>query len=674
MWHSDGYSGKVILMSLTSKHRPVGVLLVVVLSVIAAFLIAGTGAARAQAASGSIVFIKDDNVWIMGGTDPTTARPVTTDGTPADRYYIATLDDQGVIIAARGDGYGDVVRMDQRGKVLANFRPPSYAHIEDLEVTPDGRLLAVSSFGVCSSGSENPGAPAGTILCSRIDLVTADTGKKAGPTLFGDNFGSWWSNRDMVITDIDLGVRQALGIYRVGEDQEQAWFDLCASVELCFPMQPDMTRQGDRLVVKIQGAISLDQPSLLQVWSVNNRPPAQPDRDCALVGPSTGGQLDLPEFFGPTWSPDGDALAWQLGAGGSFDSPPPGAGIYVADGFDTDCADAFADARLIVPGGQFPDWSPAPLGGGTTPDVPDVPVVLDNVERLAGSDRLATAVAISKDSFPDPGSAQAIVLARSDQFADALAGTPLAHAQDAPMLLTAPSALDARIASEIRRALGSDMSKTVYLLGGRAALSDRVEAQVGDLGYRVKRIAGDDRITTAIRIAEELGPVSRYFVTTGFNFADALAAGPAAAVNDGAVLLTVAEGRSPDTDAFLDAHPEAERYAIGGPAARPYNEATAVFGENREATATAVAERFFDGPLAVGLARSDSFPDALTGGTHSARQGGPMLLSRAERLADAAREYLCATASVERVHGYGGPSALADTVLAAADNAIGRGC
>ena len=43
------------------------------------------------------------------------------------------------------------------------------------------------------------------------------------------------------------------------------------------------------------------------------------------------------------------------------------------------------------------------------------------------------------------------MLARSDLFPDALAGTPLACAQDAPLLITPAAALDSRVAAELRR-------------------------------------------------------------------------------------------------------------------------------------------------------------------------------------------------------------------------------
>ena len=58
------------------------------------------------------------------------------------------------------------------------------------------------------------------------------------------------------------------------------------------------------------------------------------------------------------------------------------------------------------------------------------PTAVTHVTRLAGADRIGTAIAISQAEFPNPvspASAPAnLVLARSDQYSDALAGSVLA--------------------------------------------------------------------------------------------------------------------------------------------------------------------------------------------------------------------------------------------------------
>ena len=103
------------------------------------------------------------------------------------------------------------------------------------------------------------------------------------------------------------------------------------------------------------------------------------------------------------------------------------------------------------------------------------------VERVAGDDRVTTAIALSQRAF---SSADTAVLATADDFADALAGVPLAAAVDGPLLLTAAGSLDDRVVTELRR-LGVD---EVVLLGGQAALSSQVE----DLGQMMDAFRTSD--------------------------------------------------------------------------------------------------------------------------------------------------------------------------------------
>ena len=195
--------------------------------------------------------------------------------------------------------------------------------------------------------------------------------------------------------------------------------------------------------------------------------------------------------------------------------------------------------------------------------------------RRSGPTRIETGVDISQGSYGDD-EAEVVVLARADEFADALAGTPFAVQKGGPMLLTYPDSLHPNTAAELQRVLPE--GRTVYLLGGVVALSQAVEDQVRALGYDVVRLQGPSRVETAVDIAEEMSGLQNVLITTGYNFPDALAAGAAAAHINGAVLLTTAEARHPATDAFLDDHADLDAFAVGGPAARPYTDATGIFG------------------------------------------------------------------------------------------------
>ena len=80
------------------------------------------------------------------------------------------------------------------------------------------------------------------------------------------------------------------------------------------------------------------------------------------------------------------------------------------------------------------------------------------------------------------------MIARADDFADALAGTPFAVHVAGPLLITDKAALDVRVREEIRRVLSA--TGQVYLLGGAEALSPVVVDGVTSLGFNPIRIAG----------------------------------------------------------------------------------------------------------------------------------------------------------------------------------------
>lgn len=327
--------------------------------------------------------------------------------------------------------------------------------------------------------------------------------------------------------------------------------------------------------------------------------------------------------------------------------------------------------RAAGPGGtRGPLSTPAQA---TTPEVAAAPAAARGpVQRLAGPNRYATAVAVSRDLYPQEGSAGSVVVARGDGFADALTGIPLARARDAPLLLTRADLLPAPVRGELTRVL--PLGSTVFLLGGQRAVSPAVEQRIRDLGYQVKRLGGPTRVQTALEVADAVGDPQAVLVTTGRGFADALPAGAAAARAGAVVVLSDGDRPHPSTSKYLGAHGDAPVFAIGGPAARAYPEARGVFGPSREHTAMAVARRFFDQPQATGLARRDGFADALAGAVHVAARRGPMLLTPRETLHPVAGQWLCQV-GVDQATVYGGPAAVTAAVAQqVADRVSGRGC
>jgi ell wall binding domain 2 (CWB2) len=266
--------------------------------------------------------------------------------------------------------------------------------------------------------------------------------------------------------------------------------------------------------------------------------------------------------------------------------------------------------------------TPPPGGGGGGGAGPAAQTL--SLARIAGADRIATSIAASQTGFPTTHSAAAVVLARSDTFADALAGTPLAVGKHGPLLLTGSASLSSATSAEIQRVLAP--GATVYVLGGISAVTPAVASAVAALGHPVVRISGPDRFATAAQVAAALGNPSIVFEADGTNFPDALSAGSAAAEAGGVVLLTAGSGQSGPTAAYLSAHPSATRYAIGGPAAHADPSAQPFVGSDRFATSVLVAQAFFPKPASVGLASGLAFPDALSGGSVAAMNHGPVVL------------------------------------------------
>jgi putative cell wall-binding protein len=157
------------------------------------------------------------------------------------------------------------------------------------------------------------------------------------------------------------------------------------------------------------------------------------------------------------------------------------------------------------------------------------------VIRLAGGNRYSTSVEISKYGFPANGSATEVVIATGTNFADALAGGPLAAVHNGPVLLTDPNSLPAVVASEISR-LAPDR---IVVLGGTAAVSDAVFTQLKALQNNTVRIAGPNRYSTSVEISQDgfPGGAPRVYIATGLNFPDALAGAAAAAAYGAPILL-----------------------------------------------------------------------------------------------------------------------------------------
>ncbi|WP_141725429.1 cell wall-binding repeat-containing protein [Micromonospora pallida] len=382
---------------------------------------------------------------------------------------------------------------------------------------------------------------------------------------------------------------------------------------------------GQPAVMVYDGSLELGQLRLVDDNGSN--PSISPDgsrvafvRAGRIVVSDLRGENEVPvtpegvQYDHPTWSPDGSTLAF------SRVTPTAARPVYTAS------ADGSAPP-VAVPGlDGVPAYQPHRK---------------EQVVRLSGANRFATAAAVSQSHWPN--GALAVVLARSDTYADALGGAALAVAKHGPLLLTPPTGLEVTTRAEIQRVLAP--GRTVYLLGSPGALSTTVENQVRAMGYDVQRLAGKDRFATSVEIAKAIDPnPDAMFLATGMNYPDALTAGAAAGsyfydFDSGftaVVLLTQDEVIPPSVRAYLDATPMNLRmlYGIGNPgvtAAYTYEPNSPYVrgygGANRYETAYQVASILFEGQRYTGFATGTNWPDALTGGALMGTLGGPLMLT-----------------------------------------------
>lgn len=273
-------------------------------------------------------------------------------------------------------------------------------------------------------------------------------------------------------------------------------------------------------------------------------------------------------------------------------------------------------------------------------DVEDATDALGEVSRLAGASRVQTAVEISRRRFAD-GGADTVLLARGDVYADALAGAPLAVQRGAPLLLSFPDALHDDTAAEIDR-LGVDRA---VLLGGAAALSPQVAADLEARGVTVERAAGEDRFATAAAIAQRLDATGSAVIAEGAHadpdrgWPDALAASPLAA-HTGRPVLLVTHARLPEATARALGELDATETVVAGGEAAVSDAVLAelderghgprrVSGRTRYETAAAIRDEAVDAgmdPDRLWLATGRQWPDALSAGPAVAGAGATLML------------------------------------------------
>ncbi|OXZ41698.1 N-acetylmuramoyl-L-alanine amidase [Finegoldia magna] len=255
---------------------------------------------------------------------------------------------------------------------------------------------------------------------------------------------------------------------------------------------------------------------------------------------------------------------------------------------------------------------------------------VENVTRIAGEDRIATSIEISKEMFNESDN---VVLASGFNFADALSAGQLAAALNAPLILSKDQ-LDSRTSDEIAKL----KPKNMYIVGGENALSSNIEESVKSVvnDINVERLKGNDRYETSVKVMEktkEFVDAEYLLIASGKNFPDALSA--TSFMADHKALMVLSDGNS---------YPKSnlKEIAIGGVNQLPLNGFTGerIAGNDRYQTALAIAKRSFESNENAILANSKVFADSLSAVSVAKNYKAPIILTDNENLTQSTKSYL----------------------------------
>lgn len=293
--------------------------------------------------------------------------------------------------------------------------------------------------------------------------------------------------------------------------------------------------------------------------------------------------------------------------------------------------------------------------------------VKNEIVRISGNTRYETGYKVADALKEELGVAkfEAVIVATGKNFADALAGSYLAVQKNAPILLTNGKkdnveALHNYIKENVAE------GAALYILGGDAAVPTSVEEIEG---YEVKRLFGNSRYETNIKILEEAGiEGNELIVATGKTFADSLSA---SAVKLPILLVKPKAALNDSQKAIVEKAKGGNIYIIGGDGAvsldmenelKAYADVERVFGNTRYDTSVEVAKTFFGSVDKAVVASGKNFPDGLCGGPLSAAMNAPLILT-ADGKTGAAEAYV-AEKAVEAGSVLGGDGALKnDTIV-----------
>lgn len=223
-----------------------------------------------------------------------------------------------------------------------------------------------------------------------------------------------------------------------------------------------------------------------------------------------------------------------------------------------------------------------------------------DLDYIIGANRYETASLIASKLSYDKA-----IIVNGMSLVDGLAASGLSGAIDGPILLTQVNSIPQTTINSLKGV------KIVYIVGGTGVVSKEVENKIKSMGISVKRVAGSNRFSTSIAVANEINSIKKvtelYYVNGITGQADAMSIAPVAAKSGNPVILT--DGNN--THYRLNV----PSYSIGGIGVMGawFDSFTErLSGINRFLTNKIVINKFFPEKDHVYLSKSDELIDSLT--------------------------------------------------------------
>lgn len=288
--------------------------------------------------------------------------------------------------------------------------------------------------------------------------------------------------------------------------------------------------------------------------------------------------------------------------------------------------------------------------------------------RLSGKNRYETSAYLGNNALFHSFGETAIITS-GENYPDALSASSIAGVYEAPILLTSAKQLPAEIQDFLHR---WNVSNAI-IIGGTEAVSQQVEVKIQSLVPKVRRIAGKNRIDTAIQIYNytKNSDSKAAILATSNNFADALSIAPYAYATKTPIFLTESNNLPPSVKSIFQSKKFAQTIIVGGHSVISTDiehelqkigagTITRLSGNTRYDTSLRIAQfsqrhGIVDGKNLV-FTTGENFADALSGGPYAYYEHSPLLLVQDDEkiISNIAKQY----PNVDTIEILGGPQAV----------------